>query len=268
MGLITLNEERCIKCGLCVEECPTSVLAMEADGPKEVRSEACINCGHCVAVCPKEAIDHKGSPLSMQREVGQIQKLSAEEAKNFMRSRRSIRSFKSTAVEREKLIQLVDIAHLAPTASNSQGVSYLIIDDKKTIEAAVEACVSWFDNNPIWSKALAGLINKYGENKVDTILRDAPSLILTLADDNFRNGRENSVLSLSYLELYAPTLGLGSCWAGIFEICARSENSPMLEFFQIPEKKSITGAVMVGYPKHSFKRFTERNPLSYEFYKG
>jgi nitroreductase/NAD-dependent dihydropyrimidine dehydrogenase PreA subunit len=268
MCLITVNEEKCIKCGMCVEECPTGVLKLEATGPKEVNPNACLECGHCVAICPKEAIDNKKSPLAKQSEIEEVPKLSPEEAKNFIRARRSIRSYKNTPVEREKLMQLVDVAHLAPTASNSQGISYLIIDDKKTIELAVEECINWFEKDATWSKMLSGMIKGYRENKVDTILRDAPSIILTLADDNFYNGRENSIISLSYLELYAPSLGLGSCWAGVFEICARSENSPMYKIFNIPEKKKITGVVMVGYPKYSYKRFTERQPLSASFFNN
>lgn len=268
MSLITVNQEKCIKCGMCVVECPTGVLKLEATGPKEVNPNSCLECGHCVAICPKEAIDNKKSPLVMQSKIEEVPKLSPEEAKNFIRARRSIRSYKNTSVEREKLMQLVDVAHLAPTASNSQGISYLIVDDKKTIELAVEECINWFENDATWSKMLAGMIKGYRENKVDTILRHAPSIILTLADEDFYNGRENSILSLSYLELYAPSLGLGSCWAGIFEICARSENSPINKIFNIPEKKKITGVVMVGYPKYSYKRFTERQPLSASFYNN
>ena len=268
MSLITVNEEKCIKCGLWVEECPLGVLKLEATGPKEVQPDACFACGHCVAICPKEAIDNNKSPLAMQAEKKELPKLNAEEAKNFIRARRSIRSYKNTPVEREKLMELVDVAHLAPTASNSQGISYLIIDDKKAIQLAVEECINWFENDPTWGNMLAGMIKGYRENKVDTILRDAPSIILTLADNDFYNGRENSIISLSYLELYAPSLDLGSCWAGIFEICARSENSPINKIFNIPEKKKITGVVMVGYPKYSYKRFTDRQPLSASFYEN
>jgi nitroreductase len=160
------------------------------------------------------------------------------------------------------------MGYAIPISSNSQGISYLIIDDKKTIKLAVEECIKWFENDATWSKMLAGMINAYREGIDEIILRGAPSLILTLADDDFYNGRENSIISLSYLELYAPSLGLGSCWAGVFEICARSENSPMNKIFNIPEKKKITGAVMVGYPKYSYKRFTDRQPLSASFYEN
>jgi hypothetical protein len=31
--------------------------------------------------------------------------------------------------------------------------------------------------------------------------------------------------------------------------------------FNIPQDKVITGAVMVGYPKYTFKRLADRNPL-------
>lgn len=264
MSLITVDQESCIKCGLCVEECPTRVLKLESTGPVEINANACLACGHCVAVCPKEAIDNEKSPLAMQSEVGDLPKLDPEQAKNFIRSRRSIRSYKTKSVEREKLLQLVDVANLAPTASNTQGISYLIVDDKETIESIVEECVNWFENHPIFSKY--GITNLYRDYKVDGILRGAPSLILSLADKDFRNARENSIFSLTYLELFAPSLGLGSCWAGILEICARNEDSPIHKLLNISDKKIITGCVMVGYPKHTFKRFTERQPLSVSFY--
>lgn len=266
MSLITVDQESCIKCGLCVEECPTRVLKLESTGPIEINGNSCIACGHCVAVCPKEAIDNEKSPLAMQREVGDLIKLDAKQAKNFMRSRRSIRSYKAKAVEREKLLQLVEVANLAPTGSNTQGISYLIIDDKKTIEAMVEECVIWFENHPVFHKLLGGLIKEYRENNADRILRDAPSIVLSLANKDFRNARENSIFSLTYLELFAPSLGLGSCWAGILEICARSEDSPIHKLLNISDEKIITACVMVGYPKHTFKRFTEREPLSAAFY--
>ena len=53
MCLITVNEEKCIKCGICVVECPTGVLKLESTGPKEVNPNVCLECGHCVAICPK-----------------------------------------------------------------------------------------------------------------------------------------------------------------------------------------------------------------------
>ena len=108
-------------------------------------------------------------------------------------------------------------------------------------------------------------IKVYTEKGIDTILRGAPSIILAIADVDFRRGRENSIFSLAYMELYAPILGLGSCWAGVFENIALKDNSPMLKLFNIPKDKKITGAVMVGYPKYNYPRLVERNPLKFNF---
>lgn len=267
MSLITLNEEKCIKCGMCVKECPVDVLKMTENGPEEVNAKACFACGHCVAVCPKEAIDNEKSPLEKQIKANSLPKLTAEEAESFLRSRRSIRSFKKIDVPREKLIKLVDIAHFAPTASNSQGVSYMIVDDKEAIKLAVETSVNWLDNQPVYSKIFSRMVKAFKEDGVDNILRSAPSLIIAMADKNFPMARENTVLSLAYLELFVPSLGLGSCWAGVFECCALIDDSPILEIFKIPKGKKITGAVMVGYPKYNFNRLTDRTTLDVTFYE-
>lgn len=268
MNLISVNQEKCIHCGICIKECPTLVLRMSPQGPEAVKSQACIACGHCVAVCPTEALDNIKAPLGHQLDAKGFPKLTAEEAEGFLRSRRSIRSYKQTAVPREKLLKLVEIAHFAPTASNQQGVSYVIIDDKKALAKAIEIVIQWLEKDVLLGSRFAGYIQAYRETGNDAVLRSAPSLILTTTAKDFLRGRENSVFSLAYLELYVPTLGLGSCWAGIFEVCALSENSPLLELFNISEGKKITGAVMVGYPEYSYHKIVDRDPLDATFYKG
>ncbi|QLY78952.1 nitroreductase family protein [Clostridium intestinale] len=261
MNLITVNQEKCIKCGLCVNECPEHILKLKKNGPEEAFSEKCIACGHCVAICPREAIDNIKTPLSKQVSSKKFPKLTQEEAENFLRSRRSIRSYKETPVPKEKLIDLVNIAHYAPSGHNLQNISYFIIDDRKMLDKAVELVIEEFEKNNVSSE----FTKPYREEGIDTILRGASSLILAISDSNFPRGRENSIISLSYLELYAPTLGLGSCWAGMFERVAMKEDSQLLKLFNIPLSKKITGAVMVGYPKYIYPRLVDKNPLEFTF---
>ena len=261
MNLTTVNKEKCVKCGFCVNVCPEQVFILGENGPEEVCPENCIACGHCVAVCPKEAIDNMKTPLANQISAKKIQKFSPKEAGNFLRSRRSIRSYKETPVPREKLIDLVKIAHFAPTGHNLQGISYMIIDDRKLLDEAVKLVAEELEKDNL----LSDFIKPYHEEGIDTILRGAPCLILATADKDFLRGRENSIFSLTYLELYAPTLGLGSCWAGIFERIALKENSPLLKLFNISKEKKFTGAVMVGYPKYTYPRLVDRNPLEFTF---
>ncbi|WP_025692555.1 nitroreductase family protein [Paenibacillus zanthoxyli] len=268
MNLITVDQAKCAKCGICISECPEQALKLGENGPEEVFPQNCIACGHCVAVCPREAIDNKKTPLVDQTSSKKLPKLSPEEAENFLRTRRSIRTYKAAPVPREQLIQLVNIAHYAPTGSNLQGVSYKIIDNKDVINRAVAIAVEGLESDAQLSQGRDNFFQPYHEQGIDTILRGAPTLVLAIADKNFPRGRENSILSLAYLELYAPTLGLGSCWAGIFEKIALKDHSPMLKLFDIPEGKKITGAVMVGYPKYRYPRLVERNPLEVSFYES
>ena len=260
MDLITVNEEKCIKCGQCIKECPSFVLKMGQKGPEEVENTTCIACGHCVAVCPSDAIDNKKTPLDRQIDAKEFPRFNEEQAEHFLRARRSIRSYQDKSVTREKLTKLVDIARLAPTGSNSQGISFLIVEDKRLVEKAAELTIRMIEKSPL-KDALKELIRIYREDGVDSILRGAPNLIITTADKDFSNARANSISYLTYLELFAPSLGLGTCWAGFFEYCAGMKGSPMRKLFNIPEGKTITAAVMVGYPKYSYKKLVDGNPL-------
>lgn len=261
MRFISVDSEKCIKCGLCVKECPGYVLKLGKSGPEEAFPEACMVCGHCVAVCPKEAIDHINTPLSKQTSIKNFTQLTPEQGELFLRSRRSIRNYKEGTVEREKLKALVNVAHYAQSGHNLQGVSYVVIEDKSILQQAVAIVIAAFEKYHV----LDHITKLYHEEGVDPILRGAPCLVLTIADGSFERGRENSIIALTYLELYAPTLGLGSCWAGMLERIAMMEGSPLLELFQIPENKKITGAVMVGYPKYTYPRLVDRNTLDVTF---
>ena len=60
MVQITINEERCKGCGLCVDACPKQVLILAKDKinkkghhPVQAANEdACIGCAFCATMCP------------------------------------------------------------------------------------------------------------------------------------------------------------------------------------------------------------------------
>lgn len=264
MELIEVHQEECTRCGICTDICPTRVLSLGEHGPAAIVPEACIACGHCVSICPQGAIDNHKTPLVKQSQLTEFPVLQAQTAHQFLRSRRSIRCYKKQAVPREQLLQLVEIARFAPTASNSQGVSYMIVEDREVVRKATEVIIEWMEgylggDTVHWS--FAHHVKAYRENGRDTILRDAPHIILATTSKNFPRGRENTVFAFAYLELYATALGLGSCWAGLFEMCAFSGYKPLLELFPIPDDKEISGAVMAGYPQYRYKRLVDRDPL-------
>src|SRR5471030_1865220 len=110
MELIEIDKNRCIQCGVCVKECPTFVLEMGKEGPKTIREQNCFSCGHCVAVCTKNALNNRKAPLRRQKDRNMNLNFNTEAAEQFLRSRRSIRSYKQNTVPRELLSRLVDLA--------------------------------------------------------------------------------------------------------------------------------------------------------------
>lgn len=60
MPKITINQERCKGCGLCVEACPKKILAIDENivnskgySPVEMTDQdKCIACAFCARMCP------------------------------------------------------------------------------------------------------------------------------------------------------------------------------------------------------------------------
>ena len=93
MDLLKVDYDKCIKCGICVEACPSCILSMGELGPECNFDRGCMSCGHCVAICPTAAMDNKYVPLEEQLPLP-MPVLDAETAYNFLRMRRSVRMFK------------------------------------------------------------------------------------------------------------------------------------------------------------------------------
>ncbi|WP_396390601.1 nitroreductase family protein [Desulfosporosinus shakirovi] len=267
-NLIQVNQDKCTKCGLCVKVC-RGTLGLGEQGP-EIVHDFCIACGHCVAVCPNGALDHTRAPLKNQVLLEKSPVPDVETAARFLRSRRSVRTFQKKPIPRENIRELLDIARFAPTACNSQGISYYVVDDLDTLKKIAAVIADWAEEDlkhgslgkSPWSQNTSNTIRCYHENGEDTILRDAPCLIIATADKNrFPLGRDNTHFALTYAQLYAPTLGLGTCWSGLFEYCATSGYEPLLKLLKLPESRTITGAFLVGYPVYTFKRLVDRDPL-------
>jgi len=52
----TVDEEKCIACGLCAKACAVQAIAGAPKQPYKINPEKCVKCVACVAKCPKKAI--------------------------------------------------------------------------------------------------------------------------------------------------------------------------------------------------------------------
>ena len=52
-----VDYQKCIKCGQCIENCPTKALEYDDyKSPKMEKPKNCMKCQHCFAICPVGAI--------------------------------------------------------------------------------------------------------------------------------------------------------------------------------------------------------------------
>lgn len=268
LELITVDQSVCIRCGRCAAVCPRGLIQLDRHWPESTNEELCIGCGQCVAVCPVAALDNRLAPMAGQTAV-QHPGLTADAAYHFLRSRRSVRCFQQTRVDRATLHQLLDLARLAPSGGNSQGISYQVIENRTVLRRLTEETICWMEQQIEQGAAATKVFTRYAamfrNREQDSILRGAPCLILATAADSFARGLENSHFTLAYAELYAPTLGLGTCWAGLLEAAAYDGYLPLLKLLELPPGRRLSGAIMVGYPVFSFPRWPDRKPLDIRF---
>jgi len=269
MALIRVDRDKCDKDGACVEVCPLGILALDEEkGPVTRPGSAmlCIGCGHCVAVCPHGALDNVKNPLQSQVPYERAELPDARAAFTFLRARRSVRRYLDRPVPRETTRQLLEIARFAPSGHNSQGLSYLAVEGREAIGEMTVLVTEWMrrlirEKHPIARSFHMEAIVKFCESGDDRILRNAPLVIVAMAPKTVEQMAQISTcLALEYVELYAPALGLGTCWAGYAQACAR-EYAPLLKYLKLPADRAVTGMLMAGFPKYHYHRLPERNPL-------
>jgi len=189
----------------------------------------------------------------------------------FLRSRRSIRRYEDKPVSREKMMKLLDIARFAPSGHNSQAISYLVVEGAENLMRLSRIVVEWMREAVKLSPELAKRYNmpaviREEEKSGSRILRRAPHIVVAHAPADLAAAPCSTMLSLEYVELFAPALGIGTCWAGYAMACAQ-QFPAFSQFLKIPARRTITGILMAGYPKYRYHRLPDRNPLDVTWFE-
>jgi nitroreductase/ferredoxin len=248
----------CKKDGVCVAVCPSNVLALGKEGfPEEVPDSHCILCGQCVAVCPHDALTHTGLPreefLPADKKL-----LTPALMDSFLNNRRSVRLFKKKPIEKETLDALLDVARRAPTASNSQNVHWIVVNDPAKVHALSAKAIEWGRASGSSPAMVAMLAQWEAEN--DGVLRGAPTVIVACAPEEYGWGKQDCAIALTFMELAAEARGLGVCWAGILTHIA-AIYPPLREALSVPAGYVVCGGLMLGERKVVYRLVPPRKPL-------
>lgn len=141
---------------------------------------------------------------------------------NIAKKRHSVRSYTNQKVEPEKLEQILEAAHVAPTAANLQPVHLLVVQSEEGLAKISKA---------------AGI---YG----------APMAIIVCADhnkawtrpfDKKQSGDIDASILTDHMMLQATELGLGTVWVCYFQ------PDVLKQEFNLPANLEPVNILVVGY---------------------
>ena len=255
MNLITVDAKACKRDGMCLEVCPVGCIEADAEGlPREAPESTCIACGHCVAVCPHGALANAKVDTGACRPVPK--NLPGEEAvRGLMLSRRSVRAYKDKPVTPATLTGLLETARFAPTAVNTQHVSWTACTDPAKVHEVAGLCMEWLRGAGFYPK----MVEAWDKGH-DAAMRGAPAFVVAHSPSDYLWGEVDCTIALSYLELAAAAAGLGTCWAGLLTKAAQA-SAALTTLMDIPEGSVVHGGLMMGYPKFRYRLVPPRNQL-------
>ncbi len=164
-------------------------------------------------------------------------------------ARQSVRRYAATRVEPEKITKCLEAARLAPSASNSQPWSFVVVDQEPLRTEVAKATFSDIK-----------LINKFALQApvLIVIVMEKAKLITRLA--MMVKKKEWPLIDIGiaaeHFCLQAAELGLGTCMIGWFE------EEKIKKLLKIPSDKSIGLIISLGYAIEGYPLRTKiRKPM-------
>ena len=162
---------------------------------------------------------------------------------DVIEARRSIRAYKDTPVEREKLQFLAECGVKAPSAMNKQEWELRIVDSKEWIDGCTATYLKAIEGT---DKAKYMLTPTF-----KNIFRNAPAVIFVAAPEGLFSGVNVGMLGQNMM-LAATELGLGTCCLGSVQmIFAEPAMAEYLSSLGFSEGYKLSYALAVGYPDES-----------------
>jgi nitroreductase/ferredoxin len=258
---VTIDQKLCINCKACITTCPRTIFQEnEAQKPavNEAISDECIKCGHCMSVCPTDAIAVEGLELSKFLHASK-ELVSYNDFFTLQANRRSIRQFKPELVKEEVIRKILEATRFAPTAKNTQTLSWTIINVREKIQRIAQEVANTFSKIP----AMAELVRSV-ESGEDQATRNAWQLAVVHGPKSNTWGSIDATLATATFDLAAATLGVGVCWGG-FVTTAANKNKEIMSILELEEDQKVFGGLMFGYPNVQYHKVPQRNEIKVKF---
>jgi nitroreductase/NAD-dependent dihydropyrimidine dehydrogenase PreA subunit len=263
--IIKADESLCIGCGSCIRACPGGLIT-KGQYPVPIPNawDLCIDCGHCVAICPTEAMHQRSMGPADCQEIDIHLVPRWDRVKQYLTSRRSVRGFINKPVEKEKLMQLFDVARHAPNGANRQVVRWLVVNDSAKVRRIAELTIDWMklvkDKNPaLYQEANLEVFVGPWEAGQDRISRGAPCVVVAYAKKDERTAPPAAMIAIHQIQLAAPALGLGTTFTGGINTASQAY-PPLVETLALPEGHVPFGTFVIGYPAERYLRIPTRKP--------
>ena len=148
-------------------------------------------------------------------------------------ARYSVRSFKDTPIEEEKLNLILEAGRIAPTACNNQPQKIYVAKSEESRKKLASVCRCTFD---------APVILVIGYDRT----RDWKNKLMP----GYESGETDAAIVCTHMMLQAFELGIGSCWVGYFNA------NDVSEVLGLPENVTVSALLPIGYPADDAKPTT------------
>ncbi|MBS4030708.1 MAG: nitroreductase family protein [Clostridiales bacterium] len=181
------------------------------------------------------------------------------DVKEAIVTRRSIRKFKETPIDKLILQELLEAARLAPSGTNIQPWRFIAVTSLE-MKAKLKECtigMKFIEQAPLIMVCCADLtaVDKRSERiselvesgafagtGIDTILTDSQNKPQRDGAAQLAYVNLNVAIAIEHMILRGVELGLGSCWLMLFR------QSKVKELFKLPDTMYVTALVPFGYP--------------------
>jgi nitroreductase/Pyruvate/2-oxoacid:ferredoxin oxidoreductase delta subunit len=258
-------KDRCAGCGLCVQDCIASVLALENDIPAVVAGKEadCLRCQHCLTVCPNGAVSIFGlDPDDSRPLTGALPDF--ESVETLVMGRRSYRKYHRRNVDRALLDRLLEVSWSAPTGSNRRQVHYTLIDDVDVMDRFRQdllAALLELDRKgaiPAEYSQFGAMARAWAANHTDILFRDATHLLITTVPPGVPSGMFDCLAALTTFDLLAQAGGLGTVWSGLLRMVLEGLLPEFKTRLGIPSDHQIGHMIAFGVPAVHYARTVQR----------